>query len=134
MEFLYKLQGIINKSSPDFRKRLFLILAFLFIFNITVWIYAFYASSQYSLLLGLVILAYGLGLRHAIDADHIAAIDNTTRKLLADGQKPLGAGLFFSLGHSTIVIIASILVAFSAGFIKENLPIFQEIGGIIGTL
>ena len=53
--------------------------------------------------IGLGVTAYTLGLRHAFDADHIGAIDNTTRKLMTDGQRPLGVGFFFSLGHSTIV-------------------------------
>src|SRR5690242_11091290 len=60
---------------------------------------------------GLGITAYTLGLRHAFDADHIAAIDNTTRKLTGDGQRPLGVGFFFSLGHSTVVLVVGMLVA-----------------------
>ena len=59
-------------------------------------------------------LAYGFGLRHAFDADHIAAIDDTTRLMLAKGKKPLGVGLFFSLGHSTIVLGLSIVIAIAA--------------------
>src|SRR4051794_39327118 len=58
-------------------------------------------------------LAYTLGLRHAFDADHICAIDGTTRKLMADGQRPLGVGFFFSLGHSTVVFVLALL--FSLG-------------------
>src|SRR5204862_3155516 len=61
--------------------------------------------------LGTGITAYTLGLRHAFDADHIAAIDNTTRKLMADGKRPLSVGLFFSLGHSSIVFILAFLFA-----------------------
>src|SRR4051794_6756894 len=61
--------------------------------------------------LGLGITAYTLGLRHAFDADHIAAIDTTTRKLMADGQRPLSVGFFFSLGHSTIVFLLAFLFA-----------------------
>src|ERR687885_936536 len=62
-----------------------------------------YFSRQNPALAGLGTLAYTFGLRHAFDADHIAAIDNTTRKFLADGKRSLGVGFFFSLGHSTIV-------------------------------
>jgi high-affinity nickel-transport protein len=61
--------------------------------------------------LGLGVTAYTLGLRHAFDADHIAAIDNTTRKLMADGKRPLGVGFFFSLGHSTVVFALALLLA-----------------------
>src|SRR5271170_3891126 len=57
-------------------------------------------------------LAYSFGLRHAFDADHIAAIDNVTRKLIQEGKRPVGVGLFFSLGHSTIVVGLSIAIAF----------------------
>ena len=62
---------------------------------------------------GVGLTAYTLGLRHAFDADHIGAIDNTTRKLMADGQRPLSVGFFFSLGHSTIVFVLAFL--FSIG-------------------
>ena len=81
---------------------------------------------------GTGILAYTLGMRHAFDADHIAAIDNTTRKLMQDGQRPVGVGLFFSLGHSTIVVALSVLVALSAGVISD-IPTLQDVGGLIGT-
>lgn len=88
---------------------------------------------MHPLLLGLIAIAYGLGLRHAVDADHIAAIDNTTRKLMNDGKRPVSVGLFFSLGHSTIVIILSVLVALSSVFIKHSLPSLQSTGTVIGT-
>src|SRR5438067_13645059 len=61
--------------------------------------------------LGVGITAYTLGLRHAFDADHIGAIDNTTRKLMAEGKRPLSVGFFFSLGHSTIVFALALLLA-----------------------
>ncbi|HUL25628.1 MAG TPA: hypothetical protein VLW44_07635, partial [Streptosporangiaceae bacterium] len=61
---------------------------------------------------GTGILAYTLGMRHAFDADHIAAIDNTTRKLVQDGKRPLSVGFFFSLGHSTIVFAMALLLNF----------------------
>ena len=78
-------------------------------------------------------LAYSFGLRHAFDADHIAAIDDTTRLMLAKGKKPLGVGLFFSLGHSTVVLGLSIFVAFAAQKAVEFQEGFAETGGIIGT-
>jgi high-affinity nickel-transport protein len=78
-------------------------------------------------------LAYSFGLRHAFDADHISAIDDTTRLMLAKGKKPLGVGLFFSLGHSTIVLGLSIFVAFAAKKAIAFQQSFAETGGIIGT-
>jgi high-affinity nickel-transport protein len=83
--------------------------------------------------LGTGVLAYTLGMRHAFDADHIAAIDNTTRKLMQDGKRPVGVGFFFSLGHSTVVVLLSVFVALSAAFVKTNLPTLQSFGGIVGT-
>src|SRR6266536_1157755 len=73
----------------------------------------FLVAPRYPAALGVGVgfTAYLFGLRHAFDADHISAIDNTTRKLMADGQKPLGVGFFFSLGHSTIVFVLAALVA-----------------------
>lgn len=78
-------------------------------------------------------LAYSFGLRHAFDADHIAAIDDTTRLMLAKGKKPLGVGLFFSLGHSTIVLALSVFVAIAAQKAVKFQEGFAETGGIVGT-
>ncbi|CCX05640.1 high-affinity nickel-transport protein-domain-containing protein [Pyronema domesticum] len=79
------------------------------------------------------VLAYTLGLRHALDADHIAAIDLMTRRLIASGQRPTSVGFFFSLGHSTIVIITSIAVAATSASLSEKFDTFSKVGGIIGT-
>ena len=78
-------------------------------------------------------LAYSFGLRHAFDADHIAAIDDTTRLMLAKGKKPLAVGLFFSLGHSTIVMALCVGVAFAAKQATKFQKDFAETGGIIGA-
>ena len=78
-------------------------------------------------------LAYSFGLRHAFDADHIAAIDDTTRLMLAKGKNPLAVGLYFSLGHSTIVLALSVGVAFAAQKAVQFQEGFAETGGIIGT-
>ena len=106
--------------------------AFLAAFNLIAWGLALAASAAYPILLPTAFLAYTFGLRHAVDADHIAAIDNTTRKLMQDGQRPVAVGLFFSLGHSTIVVGLSVLIAISAGVVSE-IPSLQEVGGLIGT-
>src|SRR2546427_1308767 len=78
-------------------------------------------------------LAYTFGLRHAFDADHISAIDNTTRKLLQDGRKPLGVGFFFSLGHSTIVFALTAGLALTSGVVDAAIPSFQQAGSTIGA-
>ena len=78
-------------------------------------------------------LAYGFGLRHAFDADHIVAIDDTTRIMLAKGKKPLGVGLFFSLGHSTVVLALSVGIAFAATKTTIFKDAFSSTGGTIGT-
>jgi high-affinity nickel-transport protein len=91
-----------------------------------------YATAAPSLI-GLGVLAYTFGLRHAFDADHIAAIDNTTRKLLArDGDKPLGVGFFFSLGHSSVVFALAIGLGLGASSVKQQIPSFRHWGGIVG--
>jgi len=133
MYFLRKLANIVKKASPELKKRLCFIFLILILFNGFIWVYTLFIWHTFPVMLGLVALAYGLGLRHAVDADHIAAIDNTTRKLMQDGKKPVAVGFFFSMGHSTIVVLLSILVAFSAAFVKHNLPAFQNVGSIIGT-
>lgn len=84
-------------------------------------------------MLGMALLAYMFGLRHAFDADHIAAIDNVVRKLIQEGKSPYTVGGFFSLGHSTIVILASIGIAIAASAIHNHFGSLQEIGSLIGT-
>jgi high-affinity nickel-transport protein len=120
------------RTSSDLRNRILAVYGFLLVFNVVAWGLALVASAAYPILLPTAFLAYSFGLRHAVDADHIAAIDNTTRKLMQDGQRPVGVGLFFSLGHSTIVVALSVLIAISAGIVSD-IPAFSEIGGLIGT-
>src|SRR5947209_9315590 len=128
-----RLLTVWRDAPSDFKRRLIGIYAVLIGFNLAVWGALLLSSAKYGLLLGLAPVAYGFGVRHAVDPDHIAAIDNTTRKLMQDGQRPVGVGLFFSLGHSTVVFALSIVVAISAAFVKPNLPQLQNVGGIIGT-
>lgn len=82
---------------------------------------------------GLGALAYTFGLRHAFDADHISAIDDTMRFLLQNGKRPLGVGFFFSLGHSTIVFALAVGLAVAAKAVQSEIPKFQNYGGIIGA-
>lgn len=109
------------------------LVAALIAFNVLAWICALVAFRHYPLLLGTSLLAYSLGLRHAVDADHIAAIDNVTRKLLQEGRRPLFVGFFFSLGHSTIVVAATALIAATALSVQDRFAAFREIGAVIGT-
>ena len=120
------------RSPSPVRTRIIRLYAFLIAFNVVAWVLALAALASYPILLPTAFLAYSFGLRHAVDADHIAAIDNTTRKLMSDGQRPVGVGLFFSLGHSTVVVALSLVIALSAGIISD-IPTFREIGGLIGT-
>jgi high-affinity nickel-transport protein len=128
-----RLAAVWSEASPDLKRRLILIYSILIGFNVAAWSALLLSSTKYGLLLGLAPIAYGFGLRHAVDPDHIAAIDNTTRKLMQDGQRPVGVGFFFSLGHSTIVFALSVLIALSAAYVKKNLPHMQSVGGVIGT-
>jgi high-affinity nickel-transport protein len=84
-------------------------------------------------LLGTALLAYGFGLRHAVDADHIAAIDNVTRKLMQEGKRPVAIGFYFSLGHSTVVLLATAAIAVTASALQSRFAAFKAVGGIIGT-
>ena len=102
--------------------------------NLGAWLWALAAFRDHPVLLGTALLAYGFGLRHAVDADHIAAIDNVTRKLMQDGRRPVAVGFFFSLGHSTVVVLASIGIALTATALSSRYEAYQSIGGVIGTL
>jgi nickel/cobalt transporter (NiCoT) family protein len=95
-------------------------------------LFLYYARSNPALA-GLGSLAYTFGLRHAFDADHIAAIDNTTRKFLQDGKRSMGVGFFFSLGHSTIVFSLAAGLAIAAKTVNSKIPTFQDYGGYIGA-
>jgi high-affinity nickel-transport protein len=83
---------------------------------------------------GLGLVAYVFGLRHGVDADHIAAIDNTTRKLIQEGKKPLTVGTWFSLGHSTVVVALIFLLVVSTRAIAVDIPTLRGAGSIIGTV
>jgi high-affinity nickel-transport protein len=99
----------------------------------------FLVAPRYPAALGVGVgfTAYLFGLRHAFDADHISAIDNTTRKLMSQGQKPLGVGFFFSLGHSTVVMSLALALAFAASRVAAQVTndnsLLRSYGGLIGT-
>ncbi|WIM12745.1 HoxN/HupN/NixA family nickel/cobalt transporter [Enhydrobacter sp.] len=115
------------------RPRLLALYAVLIAVNLVAWAWALLAFRDHPALLGVALLACGFGLRHAVDADHIAAIDNVTRKLMQTGQRPLLVGFFFALGHSTVVALAAAAVAATATLIARHFEAFHEIGSLIGT-
>lgn len=125
---------IFSDSHADVKRRLFGIYGVLAAINILAWIWAVVAYRHHPVLLGTALLAYGIGLRHAVDADHIAAIDNVTRKLMQEKKRPVTVGLFFSLGHSTVVVLASVAVAIAASGMQAHLVHYKIIGGTVGTL
>ncbi len=110
------------------------LISFLVVFNIVVWILLLFATHFSYSMISLGALAYFFGLRHAFDADHIAAIDNVTRKLRQDNKKHVAVGLFFSLGHSTVVLIMSIVIVLIVRGFSPTIKVFQNIGGVFGTV
>jgi high-affinity nickel-transport protein len=115
------------------RRRLAGIYAILTVANLLAWAWALVAFRSHPVLLGTAFLAYTFGLRHAVDADHIAAIDNVTRKLMQAGKRPVSVGFFFALGHSTIVVLASLGVAATTAALQSRFASFKDVGGLIGT-
>lgn len=110
----------------------FLLLA-LIMANLLAWGWAWRTFSGSTALMAASLLAWCYGLRHAVDADHIAAIDTVTRKMMQQGRRPNGVGAWFSLGHSTIVVLASIAIAATATAFQQNMAWFHDTGSVIGT-
>lgn len=128
------LKTLINDEPASTKARVIVLFVFLLGFNISAWGWALIAFHHFPVLLGTAFLAYSFGLRHAVDADHIAAIDNVARKLMQQGKRPVAVGLWFSLGHSTIVVVGSVAIAGAAITLQHRLVAVKEIGAIIGTL
>ena len=124
---------VFDDSPGETRSKIVAIYVLLAAANAGAWVLAFAAFAGQPLLLGTALLAYTFGLRHAVDADHISAIDNVTRKLMQAGKKPVSVGFFFSLGHSTIVVALTAAIAFAATIVHARLPGLESIGGVIGT-
>jgi nickel/cobalt transporter (NiCoT) family protein len=106
---------------------------FIALLHVAGWGLYLYYSADYPALVGLGFVAYMFGLRHAFDADHIAAVDDTVRYMLQKGQRPLGIGFFFSLGHSSVVLALAVAVVFAAEWLKRGLPMMQDAGSLIGA-
>ena len=129
-----KLTNLFNDAADNLRGRIVAMYGILFAFNVGAWIWAGMAFHRYPVLLGTALLAYSFGLRHAVDADHIAAIDNVTRKLMQDGKRPVAVGFMFSLGHSTIVVLGSAAIAEAALALQHRLDAVRNIASVVGSL
>jgi high-affinity nickel-transport protein len=125
---------LLNDEAGNLKAKIAAVYGILLIFNALSWLSAVLAFRHFPVLLGTAFLAYSFGLRHAVDADHIAAIDNVTRKLMQEGKRPVAVGFMFSLGHSTIVVLGSAAIILTTLAVQHRMNAFKEIGGIIGTL
>ncbi|MES2390516.1 MAG: HoxN/HupN/NixA family nickel/cobalt transporter [Acidobacteriota bacterium] len=132
MPFL--LRSVLNDEAGDTRAKVIGIYTVLLVFNVAVWLWAIIAFHPHPVLLGTAFLAYSFGLRHAVDADHIAAIDNVTRKLMQEGKRPVAVGFMFSLGHSTIVVIGAVGIAAAARALQHRMDSLRDIGSLVGTI
>src|SRR5665213_2199524 len=122
---------LIDRRLRSLRFSIVSIYALLLIINVAVWVWAVAIFRHQPVFLGTALLAYGFGLRHAVDADHIAAIDNVTRKLMQEGKRPVTVGFFFAMGHATVVIIAAAAIAATAAALHFDKA--KSIGGILST-
>jgi len=128
-----RVTSIFNDRAGNLPAKVAGIYAFLFVCNAAAWVWAWITFRHSIILLGAAVLAYSFGLRHAFDADHIAAIDNVTRKLIQERKRPITVGLFFSLGHSTAVVALVLLIAPTATTLVDRHFAFKDIAGVIGT-
>ena len=124
---------MVQLAGRQHRRNLSFIFAGLIGANLLAWLWALVVLHDQPVLLGTALLAYSFGLRHAVDADHIAAIDNVTRKLMQSGQRPIAVGLFFALGHSAIVVGLSVAVAIAAAAVSSGVGSLRAIGSVIST-
>ena len=127
------LKAAVDDASADQRPKIVAIYVVLFAANALVWTWAIIALAGRPTLLGTAFLAYVLGLRHAVDADHIATIDNVVRKLMQEGKRPVSVGLFFSLGHSLSIAVAVAAIAATAFALQGRFQHFKSVGSLIGT-
>jgi nickel/cobalt transporter (NiCoT) family protein len=127
------LRTTVDDASADQRTKILAIYVLLLGVNAMAWTWAVIVLAERPTLLGTAFLAYVLGLRHAVDADHIAAIDNVVRKLIQEGKRPVSVGLFFSLGHSFAVALAIATIAAMAFALEGRFQQFKSVGGVIGT-
>src|SRR5260370_15184537 len=124
---------VFDERSAGLRGRIIGIYTLLIVATLAAWSWAALVFRDQPMLLGTALLAYGFGLRHAVDADHIAAIDNVTRKLMQDGKRPIGVGFCFALGHSAVVVLAAAAVAATASAMEGRFAGLKGIGSVIST-
>ena len=115
------LRRVVGDATPGLRPKLLGLFALLLASTLLLWGLTLATASRYPALLAFAVAAYLLGLRHAVDADHIAAIDTVTRQLLQQRQRPLAVGFFFSLGHSTVVVLIALLLGLGAQALSGSL-------------
>jgi len=134
---LTTLRRILSDETPGLRAKVLGTYALLLSVNVVVWGLTIFTSLANPVFLAFAASAFTLGLRHAFDADHIAAIDNVTRRLMQEKKMPTTVGLFFSLGHSTVVFLAAALIGLGADFLRQGIQSgtssFETVAGLVGT-
>src|SRR5579863_3115576 len=131
MRFL--VPSFLGIDDPVLKSRVGALFAALVAGNALAWLWAALALREHPALLGTALLAYTFGLRHAVDADHIAAIDNSTRKLMQQGRRPIAVGLYFSLGHSSVVALLSVAVALATTQVSARFDGLKAVGGLVSA-
>lgn len=121
-------------AGENLKRRVIGVYVLLILANLGAWVWALLLFRDQPVLLGTALLAYGFGLRHAVDADHIAAIDNVTRKLMQEGKRPVSVGFHFAMGHSLVVILASVGIALTTNALAGRFEYFRRFGGVVSTL
>ena len=127
-------RAVADRGPGNLRTSLIGIYGLLLLANVAAWVWAAAAFRAQPVLLGTALLAYTFGLRHAVDADHIAAIDNVTRKLMQEGKRPVGIGLFFAIGHSSVLVLAAAVIAAASTVLTTRFAQLRSVGGIVSTL
>jgi len=121
-------------TRASLRAKLRMLYAILALANLAAWAWAWMVFRDQPALLASSVLAWTLGLRHAVDADHIAAIDTVTRKLVLEGRQPIAAGFFFALGHSTVVTLIALAVCVASTLLATHFVQMKSVGSVIGTV
>ncbi len=127
------LHRLFRTGPSDVRRRTVGIYALLIAVNVAVWLWAVTLFREQPILLGTALIAYGFGLRHAVDPDHIAAIDNVTRKLVQERKRPVTVGFWFAVGHSTVVALGAGAIALASVAMQGRFEEFRQVGGVIST-
>jgi high-affinity nickel-transport protein len=127
-------RSIFNDGTAGVRGKIISLYVFLLAANIGAWIWAIVAFHDHPALLGTAVLAYSFGLRHAVDADHIAAIDNVTRKLMQENKRPIAVGFFFSLGHALVLVLGVGAIVLTAATLETTFDNFNNAAGIVSTI